>query len=986
MEADVSAVAASDPVFSAMLPVASPCSDMVMADGTLSPHWQGVISYLNSLGKEELERRHQKALQIMHDHGAAYNAVKSDSTQERPWQLDPIPLPIASETSRFLEQGIKQRTRLMAALFTDIYGPQTLLHNHHLPPALLFANPRFLRPCRGLDLPDAMTLHFHATDICRCDDGKWRVISHLTQIPTGAGYALENRIILSRILPRMFHSGNVLRLVPFFKQLTDALMEISGMEKREPHIVMLSGGPSSPTYFEHAFLSRYLGLTLVESSDLTVRNDAVFLKTLGGLHPVDVIFRQIEDVLCDPLVFGSQSLMGVPGLVQAVRSGQVAMANPLGSAVLETPALAPFLPKLCHLLLGEELILPGPTTLWGGSETDHQKMIDTIQNRQRPLIITSAFDLGHPPPIDTRQLTPEEIAKLCKKIENRPYDYVAMEPLTPCTLPVWEKGDVVNRNAVIRCFSSAVCENRPNAEPIPLVLKTINGGAVPTEATPDHGNSVSISRVNEPTKLSVMPGALTQIFDDPKAIFLHADHRQGGSKDTWCHTDESISYQSMLHRFTEPLEIHRGSDLSSRVADNMLWLGRYLERTEGMLRVIRTLLYRLNSETRLDLIPEFPLLLRFIANLEITPAPLLESDEGYQIRNLEKEILDSLFNTQYPGSFKNALANVNRVAASVRDRLSNDSWHILGRMESELNRFSPHRYNRISETQELVNDLLFILSAFSGLSLESMTRGMGWRFMDIGRRLERTSYMLTLLQSLFSEKSVPERHDLEVLLEVADCTITYHTRYRTTFQTAPVVDLLLLDELNPRAVGFQLAALSDHMNHLPRSMPRPFRTREEKMMLDLTTQLRLTDIDDLMECPQTSTEAGRQTHVSQPAASPADPVVTLCSTDSTDTMGAIDTKNATGTLKTIDTTTKTGQTPVFPHLKTLIDHLSSGVQALANQITQHYLSRIETEKQLRNAFEKRSNEQIEPPGMETDEKNAISTSAEVTSKKEWGVP
>ncbi|MBF0303041.1 MAG: circularly permuted type 2 ATP-grasp protein [Desulfamplus sp.] len=778
--------------------------------GESSEHWQGLMNYLNSLGSKELDRRWQKAKRIMHEHGAAYNIFSGKKGGERPWELDPVPYPISTATWSFLEKGISQRTRLLTAIYNDIYGPQTLISNNHLPPELLFANPRFLRQCHNLYNQDSLKLHFHATDLCRLSDGEWRVISDQAQSPSGAGYALENRIILSRILPRMFHSGKVMRLAPFFKQLTNSLMEISRLEKREPNIVMLSSGPFSPAYFEHVFLSRYLGFTLVESSDLTVRNDAVFLKMLGGLHPVDVILRQIDDAFCDPFIFATNSVVGVPGLAQAIRAKNVDLCNPLGSGVLETPAFIPFLPALCRLILGEELMIQNMPDLWG-------------KNAESPKNTTNS------------------------------------NPLPPCTLPVWSSGKLENCSAAIRVFSTAM-----------------NGS------------------INRESIISVMPGALTLISNNPKAFVLNNEEGLG-SKDTWCFSDDIVEHKSMMHRFTESVEIHRGGDLPSRVADNMLWLGRYVERTEGMLRVIRSVLKRLNSETKLDMIGEFPFLMRIMANLDIISSAISEpADSLYSMRILESEILESMLSIQRQGSIRNSIQNVRRVASSVRDRLSNDSWQILGRMENELTQFRPHRYNRISEAQELVNELILTMSAFSGLALESMTRSMGWRFMDMGRRIERADCMITMLQSLFSSKVRPKSYELEALLEVADSTITYHTRYRTTFKIEPIVDLLLLDELNPRAVEFQMATLSEHVETLPRSTPRPFRTREEKITLELTTHLRLTDIKELMQIKEDGT---------------------------------------------------------IPKLSNLLELLKKGIQNLAEQITQHYLSRIKTEKQLQNFFE-----------------------------------
>ncbi len=831
------------------------CSEVFTPEGKPAPHWQSLITYLNGMGSKELDRRWQNARQIMHEHGAAYNVFSDQTEMKRPWELDPVPFPISTDTWGFLDKGICQRTRLLTAVFEDIYGAQKLIRDHHLPAELFFANPRFLHQCHGLYAEGALKLHFNATDLCQYPDGRWRVISDRTQAPSGAGYALENRIILSRILPRMFHSGKVLRLAPFFKLFNHDLMEISGLKKREPFIVMLSSGPAGPTYFEHVFLSRYLGITLVESSDLTIRNDSVFLKTLGGLHQVDVILRRIEDTFCDPLVFGNTSLIGVPGLVQAVRKGNVVVSNPLGSGVLGTPGLIPFLPGLCRLLLGEDLLLQDLPTSWCGQADQLNHVLEQVSDTNTSMIIASAFARPHIRTVDVRGLSQEKRETLILKIKAAPYAYVSRDPLIPCSLPVWENSDLKYACAAVRIFSTA---------------KT---------GTPGSDNNT----------IAIMPGALTRISDDPTAFMIQTGKEQG-SKDTWCFSHEIVEYQSMMHHFTESLEIHRGGDLPSRVADNMLWLGRYVERAEGLLRVIRSVLNRLNSETRLDLIKEFPFFLRIMANLEIISPALSEADAVYNMRILETEILESIFGIQHPGSIKNAVSQVKQSAASVRDRLSNDSWQILGRMENELRRFAPHRHSQVSEVHELINEMILTLSAFAGLSQESMTRGMGWRFMDMGRRIERSRYMIALLQSLFFTPGKPPGNDLEALLEVADNTITYHTRYRTTFHMEPIVDLLLLDELNPKSVGFQLASLFDHVETLPRSTPRPFRTKEEKLTLDLTTQLRLTDIQDLMEMTRDGT---------------------------------------------------------LPNLTQLLDRLNTGIQELATTITQHYLSRTETEKQLR---------------------------------------
>jgi uncharacterized alpha-E superfamily protein len=542
----------------------------------------------------------------------------------------------------------------------------------------------------------------------------------------------------------------------------------------------------------------------------------------------------------------------------------VAISNPLGSGVLETPGLIPFLPGLCRHLLGEDLILQDLPTAWCGQQDPLNAVLEHLGDDNHPMIIASAFASPHIPAVDSRRLNREQIMSFKENIKAAPYAYISRSPMAPCTLPVWEQGNLIHSYAAVRMFSTLMT---------PALESTDSSDT-------DLGDN----------KVRVMPGALTRMSPDPDAFLINTD-KEHGSKDTWCFSEDIVDHASMIQRFTQPLEIHRGSDLPSRVADNMLWLGRYIERTEGKLRVARSVLNRINSETRLDLIGEFPFLLRMMADLEIISPTLAQPDVAYNMQIIETQLIEAMLGIEPVGSIRGALKNIKQVAAIVRDRLSNDSWHILGRMENELKRFVPHRHNQISEVQELLNDVLLTLSAFAGLALESMTRGMGWRFMDMGRRIERSRQMIVLLQSLFSSTVIPKSHDLEVLLEVADSTITYHTRYRTTFHMDPIVDLLLLDELNPRAVGFQMAALSDHVKTLPRSAPRPFRTKEEKLVLDLTTQLRLTDIRELMEMPPDGS---------------------------------------------------------LPRLQALLVRLNSGLQDLTGSITQHYLSKIETEKQLKN--------------------------------------
>lgn len=361
--------------------------EMVDAAGTPRPHWQQFLSAVDKLGTTELTRRWTEARQLIRENGVTYNVYGDPRGIERPWQLDPVPLLIGPEEAVHLEKGLIQRARLLELVLADVYGPQQLLHQGLLPPELVFANSAFLRSCHGIRPPGGRFLHLYAADLARSSDGRVHVLGDRAQSPSGAGYALENRIVLSRMLPAIFQDCKVQRLALFFRALRESLRASAPHNRDNPRIVLLTPGPFNETYFEHAYLARYLGFTLVEGGDLTVRDERVFLKVLGGLQPVDVIFRRLDDDYCDPLELRPDSFLGVPGLVQAVRAGNVAVANALGSGLLESPALLAFLPALCRTLLGEELLLPTVNTWWCGDDRDREYVFAHLED----LVIKAAF-------------------------------------------------------------------------------------------------------------------------------------------------------------------------------------------------------------------------------------------------------------------------------------------------------------------------------------------------------------------------------------------------------------------------------------------------------------------------------------------------------------------------------------------------------------------------------------------------------------------
>src|ERR1700690_1872729 len=383
-------------------------------------HWRKLTESLAAMGHDGLTRRWHEGRRLIHDNGITYNIYGATQNHSRPWQLDPIPLVMDPEEWKGIEAGITQRAILFNTVLADLYGPQRLLREDLLPRELVFPNPAFLRSCWGIVPQGGVFLHMYSADLARSPDGQWWVLADRTQAPSGAGYALENRLVTTRVMPDVFRASHVRRLASYFQAYRNALQRMVPVNRENPRIVVLTPGPYNETYFEHAFLARYLGYTLVEGADLTVRENHVFLKTLGGLLPVDVIVRRQDDSFCDPLELRGDSMLGVAGLTGAVWAGHVAVANALGSGLLETAALAAFLPALSKHMLGEELKMPNIATWWCGQEAPFAYVSEHLKD----LVIKPTFPGTGEDPIFAGELSAEQREKLLAKMRKKPGRYV----------------------------------------------------------------------------------------------------------------------------------------------------------------------------------------------------------------------------------------------------------------------------------------------------------------------------------------------------------------------------------------------------------------------------------------------------------------------------------------------------------------------------------------------------------------------------------
>jgi uncharacterized circularly permuted ATP-grasp superfamily protein/uncharacterized alpha-E superfamily protein len=741
---------------------------------TPRPHWAPFINSLQDIGTDELVRRWERAERRIRENGVTYNIYTDPLGKSRPWAIDPLPLLIAPEEWRYIEAGIVQRAELLNLVLQDIYGERRLLSKGDLPAPLLFANPGFLRPLANIKVPQSSFLHLLGVDLARSPDGQWWVLADRTQAPSGSGYALENRTIVADVLPDVFRMSNVRRLAPFFRAQRDALIGLA-RSSDDPQVVLLTPGPFNETYFEHSYLARYLGFPLVEGADLTVRDRRVFLKTVEGLRPVDVILRRVDDSFCDPLELRGESFLGIAGLVDAVSAGNVAVSNALGSGVIETAAIMPFLPGLARKLLGETLKLPSVATWWCGQNP----ALEWVLGHLNQVVVKPAFPQRGMEPIFGADLATAETRRFSDQLRARPWDYVAQEQVALSTAPVWNRGDLHSRSLVLRTY----------------VLNTGNGWIA-------------------------MPGGLVRVagVDGPVVSMQKGGH----SKDAWVLWDGPIDTFSMLRPRHEPVEVRRGStDLPSRSADNLFWLGRYAERCECIARLLRCMMTRVRRASG----PELSCLFRLHECFD-SQHSTLPKDRPATPLDLENELISLMADAKRSDSLASNLAEVQRVGGQVRERLSEDMSRMLGQLAGSA---LIEDYMLFVEYSGVLNGCLEMLSAISGMERENITRGPGWLFMSLGRRLERAMYLVRQLRELtapFEEASWPL---LEYLLEVADSTMTYRSRYFTTLQPVAVLDVLMADGTNPRSLDFQLSHVTDLYRKLPRHIPGDLSAMEQAM-------------------------------------------------------------------------------------------------------------------------------------------------------------
>lgn len=769
----------------------------------LRDHWRYLLNGLQSLGADSIQDRQFKAERILRDDGATYHSA---SNKSRAWQLDPVPILIQSEEWEPIEAGLQERGELLNLLLKDLYGDREVIRHGVLPPELIYSHPGFLRACQGITTPGDHHLILTACDMVRDNNGSLCVISDRTQAPSGAGYALENRTVMSRVWPSLFRDSHVHRLALFFQSLRLKLQSLAThITSEQPRVVILTPGSYNETYFEHTYLANYLGYPLVQGSDLQVKDGFLWMKSLGGLERVDVVLRRVDDYFCDPVELKSGSQLGVPGLLEVVRAGRVIMANPLGSGVIENPALLRYLPQIGQHFLGREPRLPSVKSYWCGDPQDHDYVVSNFDS----LVIKSCYGRTSSESTFVAELDEKARKDLLWRIKQSPLSFVAQEYIKPATTPSWDGGQLCPRPAILRSFTVA-----------------------------------------SESSYAILPGGLTRVGS---ALGSRNLSNQAGaiSKDTWILASEPEKQVTL--RGAQPWQSsgqsHSRAAFPCRVVENLFWMGRYAERAECALRLLRTVFVELNSTYQMPLQTQ-RILLRVVTDLTGTYPGFLNASEK-ELRFPEKALLSVVVDLEKQGSVAANLSAFLDCTDQVREMLSADAQRIINDMRDELvvlpNVLSTTGLN--SAPEEALDPLVTSLLALSGLWQESMVRGLGWRFMDMGRRVEKTLQSVRLLRSALTPM-LPEHEQLGILESVllsSETLITFRRRNQSGSEFVRALELLLYDSTNPRSVLYQINLLRQHVSELPGASSGSSLSDEDRSLLEASTAIQLSKPEVLAE-------------------------------------------------------------------------------------------------------------------------------------------
>ena len=787
--------------------------EVIDQNGQVKPYWQGLFDTLEAIGINELELRNQEIVKKLKENGVTYNVYGSNKESNRAWKLDPIPFLIHESEWKTIEEGLKQRARLLDLILKDLYGPQTLIKNAIIPAELVFDNSGFLLPCFDIRQKANKQLINYAVDLARGPDGKMWLLDNRTQAPSGAGYALENRIVMSKVIPELNKKTYRKRLSPYFSQLQQTVDSLGNNSNENPNVVFLTPGPGNETYFEHVYLSSYLGYTLVQGNDLLVRDGFVWLKSIDQLEKVDVIIKRLDDSWCDPLELRRDSLLGIPGLLQVIRLGNVSVVNPPGTSVLENYGFMAFMQNACKFLLKEPLLMPSVATWWCGQA----KELNFVLSNLPKLIIKKTNRKQGFRSIYGRLLTIEQLAELKIQILKSPKDYVAQEEVSLSTTPSFINGVIEPRFAALRAFLIADGED----------YKVMQGGLTRSSAV--------------------------------KGKFEISNQLGGISKDTWIISDTPTEYlEKPVERKNTNNQLN--NSLTSRNAENLFWLGRLCERTMALRSFLKIILNRLNENVTKhgNKQPEFlVVLLKSLTHLTQTypgfvgkePKDGEVFDNEAIFENPIQELLLLINDPIKPGSVVYNLQSLLSTINQVSEKWNHDTRRIINLVEDSLLALKNTNTNNINYVNHGLDKLHIRLFSFYGNINETLPRDNGFYLLEAGKNVERILSLLSVFRSTFNFKKIEEEEAvlMEAILENHHLLAQYRNIYKSHLSLKAVISMIFLEKNLPYTLSYLLDTLSYYLSKLPKTNDPNRLSIAEKSALEASTIVKLIDADNLIQ-------------------------------------------------------------------------------------------------------------------------------------------
>nr|WP_315159210.1 circularly permuted type 2 ATP-grasp protein [uncultured Flavobacterium sp.] len=782
-------------------------------NGEIKPYWKGLFDTLESIGIEELELRNQEIVKKLKENGVTYNVYDSNKESNRAWKLDPIPFLIHESEWASIEKGLKQRAHLLDLILKDLYGDQSLVKNAIIPAELVFDNSGFLLPCFDIKQKSDKQLLNYAVDLARGPDGKMWLLDNRTQAPSGAGYALENRIVMSKVIPELNKKTYRKRLSPYFNQWQQTVDSLGNNTNENPNVVFLTPGPGNETYFEHVYLSSYLGYTLVQGNDLLVRDGFVWLKSIDQLERVDIIIKRLDDVWCDPLELRRDSLLGIPGLLQVIRLGNISVVNPPGTSILENYGLMAFMQNACKFLLKEPLLLNSIATWWCGQT----KELDFVLANLPKLIIKKTNRKQGFRSIYARLLNKEQLEDLKNLIIKNPAAYVAQEEVSLSTAPAFINGTIEPRYAAIRAFLIADGDD-----------------------------------------YNVMQGGLTR-SSAVKDKFEISNQLGGISKDTWIITDVPTEYQEKsVERKNTNNQLN--NSLTSRNAENLFWLGRLSERTMALRSFLKIILNRLNENVikHGNEQPEFlVVLLKSLTHLTQTYPGFVgkEAKDGEVFDNeaiFENPITELLLlinDSKKTGSVVYNMQSLLNTINQVSEKWNHDTRRIINLLEDSLLTLKNTNTNNINHVNHALDKLHIRLFSFYGNIYETLPRDNGFYLMEAGKNVERILSLISVFRSTFNYKKVEEEEALlmEAILENHHLLAQYRNIYKSHLSLKAVINMIFLEKNLTYTLSFLLNTLTHYLSKLPKTNEPNRLSIAEKSALEASTIVKLIDADSLIQ-------------------------------------------------------------------------------------------------------------------------------------------